>query len=134
MGHLALEEFQVFQHAERLADHVWIMTSRWNGLARDTVARQLIRAADSVGANPAEGYGRGTYKDNKRCVHIARGSLSEVRFWLRRAHQRRLLAEQDQRELKQLMGALPKLLNGYLRSLDRRARVAVDSDTVADIE
>jgi four helix bundle protein len=52
------------------------------------VGKQLIRAADSVGANIAEGDGRGTYADNRRHVRIARGSLNETKHFLRRAYRR----------------------------------------------
>jgi four helix bundle protein len=68
---------------------------RWNWFARATVGRQLVRAADSIGANIAEGTGRGSYLDNRRFVLIARGSLYETQHWLRRAVRRNLLNEDE---------------------------------------
>ena len=79
MAGKAFRELEVYTISEKLADAVWRLVSRWNGFARDTVGRQLIRAADSVGANIAEGCGRRAYKDNRRFVRIARGSLNEAR-------------------------------------------------------
>lgn len=56
----AFENRQVYRLSEKLADEVWELVLGWNHFARDTVGRQLVRAADSVGANIAEGTGRGT--------------------------------------------------------------------------
>ena len=53
------ENLRVYQLAEQLADATWDAVARWGFFARDTVGRQLVRTADSVGANAAEGTGRG---------------------------------------------------------------------------
>ncbi len=71
MGYVSFENLRVYQLAERLSDDIWRIASEWNHLARDTVGKQLIRAADSIGANIAEGCGRGSYQDNRRFVRIA---------------------------------------------------------------
>lgn len=85
MPTVSFEDLQVYQLAETLADDVWSIVEPWDAFARDTVRKQLVRAADSIGANIAEGTGRGSYQDNRRFIRIARGSLCETRHWLRRA-------------------------------------------------
>jgi four helix bundle protein len=117
---LDLVDLHVFQLSERLADQVWTIVNRWPNLARDTVGKQLIRAVDSVGANIAEGFGRGSYQDNRRMVRIARGSLYEARFWLRRAHTRRLISAQQTARLQPLLAELAPRLNAYLKSIGPR--------------
>ncbi len=57
----AFEKREVYRLSERLPDSVWDVVMGWDGFAKDTVGRQLVRAADSVGANIAEGTGRGSY-------------------------------------------------------------------------
>ena len=69
------ENLQVYQLAEQMSDLAWKVVQRWEYLEKDTIGKQLIRAADSVGANIAEGSGRGSLKDNMRFAKIARGSL-----------------------------------------------------------
>lgn len=89
----------------------------WQTLAKDTVGKQFIRAADSIGANIAEGAGRGSFNDNKRFVRIARGSLYETHHFLRRAFARKLLDDAAVREVKKLLDELRPRLNAYLRSI-----------------
>ena len=53
------ERLQVYQLSEKIADNIWNIVGTWNTFARDTVGKQIVRAADSIGANIAEGSGRG---------------------------------------------------------------------------
>ena len=95
MGAKSFEELRVYQQAEDLSDLVWAVVLGWHALARDTIGKQMIRSADSIGANIAEGHGRGSYVDNCRFVRIARGCLYETRHWLRRAFRRKLLSDEQ---------------------------------------
>lgn len=103
--------------AEELADLVWDVVVTWEPFAKSSVGHQLVRAADSVGANIAEGYGRASPLDHQRFVRMARGSLYEVRHFLRRADKRRLLMPEQKVPLQRLLKELPPSLNAYLRSL-----------------
>src|SRR6266704_1132853 len=96
------EKLQVYQLAEKLADGIWKIVIGWNNLARDTVGKQIVRSADSVGANIAEGSGRGSLQDNRRFVRMARGSLYESIHWLRRAYIRKLLSQTEVKQLRLL--------------------------------
>lgn len=116
----SFEGLRVYQLAEDLADSIWELARRWDSLSRDTVGKQAVRAADSIGANIAEGYGRGSFLDNKRFVRIARGSLYETRHWLRRAYRRKLLTEADIDHLKTIVANLGPQLNSYLKSIGPR--------------
>jgi four helix bundle protein len=111
------EELRVYQLAEEVADAIWDLAIEWAPFAKDTVGKQAVRAADSIGANIAEGSGRGTYQDNRRFVRIARGSLYETRHWLRRAFKRRLLSDDQVNRIKPLLDELGPKLNAYLKSI-----------------
>jgi four helix bundle protein len=119
MGRTQFENLEVYQLAETIADAVWVIVRAWPSFARATVGRQLVRSADSVGANIAEGAGRGSFADNRRFVRIARGSLYETKHWLRRAYRRGLLSGAQVDELKPLMDELAPRLNAYLNSIGR---------------
>jgi four helix bundle protein len=83
------ENLRIYQLSETLADQIWHCTIRWDNFAKDTVGKQLVRAADSIGANIAEGSGRGSSQDYRRFLRMARGSLYETLHWLRRAYTRK---------------------------------------------
>jgi four helix bundle protein len=121
MARTNFENLRVYQLAEQLADEIWRIVLAWPPLARHTVGSQMVRAADSIGANIAEGTGRASFRDNKRFVHIARGSLYEVRHWLRRAYRRNLLNPSDTDKLRPLIDELSPKLNAYLRSIGPKA-------------
>jgi four helix bundle protein len=111
------EDLRVYQLSEELADEIWFIVMGWRGLAQDTVGKQLVRAVDSIGANIAEGTGRGSYQDNRRFVKIARGSLYETKHWLRRAFKRKLLPSDQTARLKPMLDELAPKLNAYLNSI-----------------
>ena len=117
MARTQFENLDVYRLAENLSDSIWTIVVKWNHLAQSTVGRQLIRSADSVGANIAEGCGRGSFQDNRRFVKIARGSLNETQHWLRRADQRDLLTDEQVDCLKPLIDELAPRLNAYLKSI-----------------
>ncbi len=117
MARTNFEKLRVYQLAEKLGDEVWGIVLSWNYLAKDTLGKQLVTAADSVGANISEGSGRGSFADNRRFVRIARGSLSETQHWLRRAYKRKLLSENQTASLRLIIDELAPTLNAYLKSI-----------------
>jgi len=123
MSRTQFEDLAVYRLAERLADRVWDVVRGWDPFTRDTVGWQLVRPADGIGANVAEGAGRGNFQDNRRFVRIARGSLHETKHWLRRAYRRGLLDEAQVADLRPMLEEFSPRLNAYLRSIgrDRRA-------------
>ena len=119
MGRTNFENLRVYRLSEELADEVWKIVLRWNAFAKDTVGKQIVRSADSIGANIAEGTGRHNFQDNQRFVKIARGSLNETQHFLRRAFKRNLLTPADVKKLKPLVDNLAPQLNSYLKSIGR---------------
>ena len=117
MGKTNFEDLQVYQLAEQLCDMIWAVVADWDHFAKDTIGKQIVRSADSIGANISEGKGRGSFQDNRRFVKIARGSLYETKHWLRRAYKRKLLAQKQISELSPLVDELAPKLNAYLNSI-----------------
>ncbi len=116
----------MFRLAEELSDEIWSVVNKWNKFEKETIGKQLVRAVDSIGSNIAEGEGRGSFKDNQRFVKIARGSLQETRFWLRRAFVRELLDEEQVKIIGPMIDRLSPTLNAYLSSIGRTEKAKDD--------
>jgi len=114
-----LEDLRVYKIAEELADRVWFICIKWGVFARVTVGRQFVRAVDSIGANIAEGYGRYHYKENLVFLYYARGSLEETKFWLSRSYRRKLITEEEFKELDTTLEEFAPQLNAYINSIGK---------------
>ncbi|MBP6003530.1 MAG: four helix bundle protein [Pyrinomonadaceae bacterium] len=119
------ENLEIYKLAEQLADQIWDIVWEWKSLAQDTVGKQIIRSADSIGANIAEGSGRGSDQDYRRFLRIARGSLNETRHWLRRAYKRKLLTEIQVGQLTPIIEKLTPKLNAYLGAIGNYKKKSV---------
>lgn len=88
---MELEDLNVFKLADELSDYIWEVVQRWDYFEKKTLGDQYVRAADSVGANIAEGYGRYFFGENIVFLYYARGSLQETGYWTEKAKKRKLL-------------------------------------------
>ncbi len=76
------ERLEVFQRGHRQAVQMYALTRGFPPAERFRLTDQLCRAAMSVPANIAEGYGRFHRRDLIRFLYIARGSTEETRYFL----------------------------------------------------
>lgn len=77
---------------------------------------QLRRAAVSITANIAEGYGRYHYRDKNKFYYQARGSNAEVQNYLILAKDLGYLTDEQYQQLKQITFEGYKLLSGLIKS------------------
>ena len=115
---LRVEDLEVYQMAEELADKVWDLCVNWDYFAKDTVGKQLVRAADSIFTNLAEGHGRYHFKDRLNFCYYARGSLEETKSWLSKAARRNLITKEE--SMQEITELLPKKLNSYIGSIKKQ--------------
>ncbi len=71
-------DLKVWQRAMDLVEDVYLLTRGFPAEEKYALASQVQRAAVSIPANIAEGYGRATQGDYLRHLSIARGSLMEL--------------------------------------------------------
>jgi four helix bundle protein len=105
---LKVEDLEIYQMAGDLSDRIWNICIKWDYFAKDTIGKQLVRAA--------EGHGRFHFKDRLNFCYYARGSLEETKSWLSKAMRRNLISFEID-EIKQIIEILPKKLNAYINSI-----------------
>jgi four helix bundle protein len=101
-----------YRLARSLADELRTGALGWETFDRWTIGVQLVRAADSIGVNIAEAYGRYGIADKRRLLHIARGSLFETEHWVSCAAERGLV---EPRRFDSRLSELARTLNGLVR-------------------
>ncbi len=113
------DELRSLQLAESIADEIWDIVTLWNAFSRDAFGKQLIRAADSIGANIAEAFGRFHYGEKINFLYYARGSVFESKYWLNRALKRRLVSSKEHERYAERLTEMAKVINGYASRLKK---------------
>jgi four helix bundle protein len=97
--------------ATMLARDVHEAVSRWSRFDQWSVGVQLVRAADSIGANIAESAGRWHERDKRQLLFVARGSLYETEHFIETAITRGLMPP----DAAEPVTELAKTLNGLIK-------------------
>ena len=82
---------------------------------------QLRRAASSVPANIAEGSARDTKRDYLHFLYIARGSLTEVQYFLHLANRLEYLPGLDHTRLAERIRQAFACLHGLIKAVEQEA-------------
>ena len=117
------DNLEVYKLASELAYWIYDLTNKFPLEEKYNVISQIRRAATSVGANIAEGYGRYHFKENIQFCRQARGSLSEVKHFVLFSEKRTYL---DKKTLDEFLAKYTKLqikLNNYIRSIGKKNKL-----------
>jgi four helix bundle protein len=106
----------------KLEDKVWNCLKSWDYFSKSTIGKQLVRASDSVSANISEGFGRYHFKETRQFSYFARGSLYETKTWLTKGYHRKLINDQDFREMTRETEILGVKLNNYIKSINKLSK------------
>ena len=110
------KDLEVWRTARELRRELYKMVKGLPDIEKFGLASQIRRAAVSVTANIAEGYGRFGYQENAQMCRQARGSLYELRDHLTTCLDEGYLGTAEGERLDALIQSVTRLLNGYLRS------------------
>ena len=118
----SLEDLRVLAMAEGVADSIRGQVAHWNEFSRDTVGKQVVRAADSIGANIEEGFGRFNFGEKLQFLYYARGSLFETKYWINRMLARNLMPASEAQNYVSQLTELARQLNAFANSLKYQRR------------
>jgi len=104
----------VWQKAHAFVLAVYRLTAAFPKAETYGMTAQMRRAAVSIPANIAEGFGKRSRADKARHLNIAEASVEESRYYLILA---RDLGYGPSADLMQLLEEVSRLLNSYARAL-----------------
>lgn len=118
-----LNRLEVYQVAQELANYVYSeILDKLPSEEKFGLVSQLRRAAASIPANIAEGYGRYYYQETIRFCYLARGSLMELSSHVDLAHAQNFLSNETKAMTDERMTTLLRLINGYIKYLKQSKR------------
>jgi len=115
-----VKDLEVWQTAMALCKAIYVTTAALPAAERFGLTAQMRRAAVSIPSNLAEGYGRGTGRDYRQFVYVARGSACELETQVILAEALGFLAAEQAEELLRQAGMVLRMLSGLARSLEPR--------------
>ncbi len=110
-------DLQVWLKAHELALDVYRASAGFSAGERYGLSGQVRRATRSIGANLAEGCGRGSDNDFARFVQIAMGSAREAEYLLLLARDLRELSEEDWNRLNDRVTEVKRMLTALIKTL-----------------
>lgn len=112
----SFEDLIVWQKAHRYVLSIYKLTQSFPKSELFGLTSQMRRSATSIPANVAEGFKKRGRADKVRILNIAQGSLEESRYYLILS---RDLDYTDVTQLRPLLEEVSKLLEGYIRAIER---------------
>lgn len=117
-----LEKLDVYNLAEEFSDEIWDTVASWRIFLKDTIGKQIVRAADSISANIAEGYGRFYYKESKQFYFYARGSIQETKSWISKCKRRNIINPDKCEGMIQRAELILIKLNAYIKFVSKSSK------------
>ncbi len=113
-------QLRAWQEARQLAGDVYRLSQAFPPEERFGLTSQIRRSSISVAGNIAEGFSRNSPKDKSQFYMIALGSLTETLSHGYIAYDLKYISEEKLRLLEQKTTDLHKMINGLIKSAQKR--------------
>ena len=114
------EDLQVYQEARAFRREIYGLIQALPQEEKYALGQQMRRAAISLTANIAEGYGRYHYQETIQFLRQSRGSLMELIDDLNICADEQYATADELAKLRPLAEAVLRLINGYVSYLQRK--------------
>ncbi len=108
----------VWQKSHELTLKIYDLTKHFPREEQFGLTSQLRRAATSIPSNIVEGKARGSNKEYKRFLLMARGSLEEVKYQILLAKDLDYIDDKKYKEMINIMDEVGRLLSGLIKKID----------------
>lgn len=108
-------DLNVWREGHKLVIMVYRITKGFPREEMYSLVDQMRRAAASITANIAEGFGRHGYKEKVQFYYLSKGSLSELKNFILIAKDVGYLKEKELDVLVEQSNLVDKLLQGFIK-------------------
>ena len=123
----SFEQLIVWQKAQNFVKSVYLSTRTFPDFERFGLSSQFQRAAVSIAANIAEGYGRLGKNDKLHFLNYAQGGLEECRCYIILSCDLNYIDESQYQSLTQEIQGLSVFLNSYIKGI-------VNNTAIVDVQ
>ncbi len=123
MGNTKIESFKdliVWQKGIELVNEIYKVTKPFPKEEMYGLSSQIRRAAISIPANIAEGWGRGTTKNYIQFLEISRGSLFELNTLIIISYNQEYLNREICDEIENKLNETGRMLNALITTLENK--------------
>jgi four helix bundle protein len=113
---LDFTDLETWKQARKLRKTVYQLTANFPQHESFGLTSQMRRAAVSISANIAEGFGRYSYQENIQFCRQSRGSTYEIRDHLTTSLDAGYISKQQYESTNQSATSVIRLINGYIKS------------------
>ncbi|MDZ7611958.1 MAG: four helix bundle protein [Candidatus Moranbacteria bacterium] len=113
-------DLEIWKEANKLSVEVYTLTKAFPESEKFGITSQIRRAASSVGANIAEGFGRYHFKDKIKFYYNARGSTCETQNFIFLSQSLGYLEKENARKIFCKYDNLGKRINQFIKSVGNK--------------
>ena len=113
----SFEDLDVWKIGREVRTKIYSLINALPNTENYNLKSQMRRAAISVTANIAEGYGRFHYQENIQFLRVARGSLYELKDHLIACFDLKYITQKDYHDLEEKILLNIRLIDGLIRNI-----------------
>jgi len=115
------KKLEIWQLSHELTLEIYQITTTFPDSEKFGLVSQMRRASSSIPANIAEGCWKHTNADFVNFLYVARGSLSEIIYFLILAKDLKYIEERKFGELENQNVRLSKMLNSFISTIKQNS-------------